>query len=79
MAGAVTCFGSSRCPRSFDCPLILQHRIPHKTTAADSSHIVTSPKIDSTFILSRTRPAPGSGGQFDHWHKVDGTVALLGQ
>ena len=53
--------------------------MPHKTTPADSLQIVTSPKIDSTFILARTRPAPASSGQFDHWHKVDGTVALLGQ
>lgn len=77
MAGWVTCFGSSRCPRSFDCPHILQHRIPHKTTPADSSQIVTSPKIDSTFILARTRPASGSSGQSDHWHNLDGIVAVV--
>ena len=53
--------------------------MPHKTIPADSSQIVTSPKIDSTFILARTRPAPASSGQSDHWHKGDGTVALLGQ
>ena len=79
MAGWVTCFGSSRCPRSFDCPLILQHPQTHNPPAVDSSQIVTSPKIDSTFILARTRPAPASSGQSDHWHKGDGTVALLGQ
>lgn len=36
MAGWVTCFGSSRCPRSFDCPLILQHPQTHKPPAVDS-------------------------------------------
>jgi hypothetical protein len=36
MAGWVSCFGSSRCPRSFDCPHILQHPQTHKPPAVDS-------------------------------------------